>query len=185
MTPQTALTESPPIILDATCSYGRRWPRFETIRIDIRPEVHPDFVMDAKHTNFPDYHFDEIYCDPPHIVRKSPLSGMEDIYQRYGWWKSRSEWIDFLRQTNIEFFRILKLDGVLHYKITDGATFKGETGGATHLRELIREMTNFEITKDRITESKNHVLKSKSKVHWLILKPKPCHADILLELANV
>lgn len=67
---QTTLTKNPPRILDATCSFFRVWPKHATIRIDIRPEVKPDIVGDIKKTNFPGHCFDEIYLDPPHMIRE-------------------------------------------------------------------------------------------------------------------
>ena len=70
---QTFLDENPPMILDATCSYGRIWPAHATVRIDIRPETKPDFVMDNTNLNFPDAFFDEIYYDPPHVFRRGSL----------------------------------------------------------------------------------------------------------------
>lgn len=36
------------------------------IFLDIRPEVEPTFVLDAKKTNLADNHFDMVVFDPPH-----------------------------------------------------------------------------------------------------------------------
>ena len=58
---QTSLDTTGKIILDATCSYARIYPKFATIRIDIRPQTKPDIVMDAKDLKFIDNYFDEIY----------------------------------------------------------------------------------------------------------------------------
>lgn len=175
------------MILDATCSFGRIWPRHATIRIDIRPEVKPDIVMDARQTNFPNAYFDEIYCDPPHLIagreldltkinNARRLSGRyksSSMMERYGYWKFRDDWLDFVKDTNIEFARILKPNGILHYKITDGATKKGNTGGATHLTELVSLMDNFKVVNDAITNSGSKMKKSNpTKVHWLTMKIK-------------
>ena len=172
---QTFLDENPPMILDATCSYGKIWPRYATVRIDIRPEVHPDLVMDAKALQFPNHYFDEIYCDPPHMFRKTDIS-LEAIiahrrrsgrlsansFKRYGFWHSRAEWLDFLDKTNIEFARCLKPNGTLHYKILDGAT---------KVYEVEVHMDKFEIVKRIITKTKSNY--GHGKVHWLTMRPKP------------
>jgi len=181
---QTFLTENPPMILDATCSYKKIWPRHATIRIDIRPEVHPDRVLDARHTDFPDHYFDEIYCDPPHLIAgrklvidkiiaaciRSGRTRSSSMFERYGYWITREDWHDFLRETNKEFYRILKPTGILNYKITDGKTERGYKGGATHLHEMDM-MTNFKIIKQRITSSGARMTKNPSKVYWLTMKP--------------
>ena len=179
MSAQTTLTENAPVILDATCSYGRIWPKHATIRIDIRPEVHPDIVMNAIDLKFQDTYFDVIYCDPPHLFspgkqtiavlhrrmggRMSPT-----MFQRYGWWNTRKDWLAFIKGTNREFYRCLKRTGTLEYKILDG---KGN--GTTHLSELLEGMTNFTVVADRMTKSRTN-FNSNSKCHWLTLKPKPC-----------
>jgi tRNA G10 N-methylase Trm11 len=177
---QTFLDENPPMILDATCSYSRRWPNHATFRIDIRPEVHPDFVMDAKELKFPDAFFDEIYCDPPHMIRanlnvesikksrrlKGYKWGNHDMFDRYGLWNSRADWLGFLRATNWEFHRCLKLTGLLHYKLC-----VGRKDNVT-LAELLEEMTSFTIIDTKVRPSKTNVSFSKSRVYFLTMKPK-------------
>ena len=171
---QTTLTKDAPIILDATCSFSKIWPKFATVRIDVRPECKPDIVMDAKDLKFTDNYFDEIYCDPPHFIRKAPLSPRikivrrlsgrksPDAFTRYGWWKSEEEWFDFIEKTNKEFYRCLKKDGLLHYKITDA-------GGCTKPSDLIEKMTNFKVIEDKIKPSKSN-LPSNGKTHWITFR---------------
>ena len=168
------------MILDATCSYGRRWPRHATIRIDIRPEVHPDIVMDARNLKFPIGYFDQIYCDPPHLIRGSPINwqsikasrarhqkyGWHDMFQRYGLWTSRKEWVAFVSDTNKEFHRCLKENGRLYYKITDR-----RAADSVHLEELLEGMSYFVVLEDKTTHDPR--LKNESLVHWLTLRPKP------------
>lgn len=174
MNRQTSLTNDGPVILDATCSFSKIWPKTASIRIDIRPECNPDVVMDAKDLKFPDNYFDEIYCDPPHMFRKGNniskikiqrrLSGRRspDGFTRYGWWANTDEWFQFIQKTNAEFSRCLKPDGILHYKIT-------EAGGCTKPLDLIVRMTNFFLLKDEVKPVKNgfgsgktHLLKFKN-----------------------
>jgi len=173
--PQTTLTQNAPMILDATCSFGKIYPKHATVRIDIRPECKPDIVMDARDLKFPDNYFDQIYCDPPHLIRKAPLhyrikevrrlSGRRspDAFTRYGWWKTNEEWFDFIEKTNKEFHRCLKKDGLLYYKIT-------EAGGCTKPSDLIERMTNFELVEDKTNPSKSN-LPSKGITHWLTFRP--------------
>lgn len=180
---QKTLTDNPPMILDATCSFSRIWPKHATIRMDIRPIVKPDIVGDIKKTDFPSSYFDEIYMDPPHMIRKDDMIMPHDIMYirrrlsgrrspgditRYGVFRSRDEWLNFVNQTNLEIFRILKPNGLLHTKWTfaiDKRYIK---------REDLNGYTNFQIIEEKITKSKKPG--SKNKVHWITFKPKGLHS---------
>jgi hypothetical protein len=167
---QTTLTNAGLRILDATCSFGKIWPKHASIRIDIRPECKPDIVMDAKDLKFPDNYFDQIYCDPPHIITKTKdfskmkfkrrLTGRSSpiLMERYGVWKSYEEWLEFMEKTNKEFFRVLKPNGVLFYKIT-------EASGCTKPSDLIERMSNFILIEDKSEPVKSTM--GKGKTHWL------------------
>lgn len=173
--PQLSLTENGPLILDATCSFRKIWPKSATYRIDIRPETNPDIVMDARDLKFPNNYFDHIYCDPPHLMRRGKdltrikvyrrLSGRRspDAFTRYGFWENEADWFDFIEKTNKEFHRCLKPSGILHYKITEG-------GGCTKPLDLVQRMSNFELVEDRITQSKSSL--GKAKTHWMTFKRK-------------
>lgn len=172
---QNTLTENAPMILDATCSFGKIWPKHASIRIDVRSECKPDMVMDAKDLKFPDNYFDEIYCDPPHLIRKGGasqriktyrrLSGRRtpDPFTRYGHWNNQEEWFEFAEKTNKEFYRCLKPKGLLYYKIT-------EAGGCTKPSDLVQRMTNFELLEDRVVPSKSPL--GKGKTHWMTFRTK-------------
>ena len=177
MNKQTTLTEDPPMILDATCSYFHIWPRHATIRMDIRPECKPDIVGDIRKTEFPDNYFDEIYLDPPHMIRKDLMHFPHDImaikrrlsgrrtphmFDRYGVFKTRKEWIDFVKQTNKELLRILKPTGRVIYKATFSENNK------LIKRVDLNLMTNFKVIDEKITKSKKSG--SKNKVHWITFK---------------
>lgn len=175
LTRQTTLDEDAPLILDATCSFRKNWPKSATIRIDIRPETKPDIVMDATDLKFPNASFDAIYCDPPHFVIKKPSARIKqwrrmhgrisiDPFTAYGYWKTEAEWFAFIEGTNREFARCLKSNGILYYKITEG-------GGCTKPNDLIERMTNFVTVKDEVKASKTNF--GKAKTHWLTMKPKP------------
>lgn len=159
------------MILDATCSYARVWPKHATIRIDIRPETKPDIVMDAKDLKFPDNYFDEIDADPPHLKRKGPhktesqkrrLSGRTSpgFWQRYGSWESKEDWLYFVEKTNMEFYRVLKPNGILNYKITESPII--------NLNEFLLKMTNFILIKDDCKESKSNF--GNGVVHFLTFR---------------
>lgn len=184
MSTQTTLTNNPPMILDATCSYFHIWPRHATIRMDIRPEVKPDVVGDIRNTNFPDKHFDEIYLDPPHMIRtdmmhfphdkltiKRRLSGRRSphMYDRYGVFKSRKEWMDFVEKTNDELLRILKPTGKIIYKATFSKNHR-------YIKRVdLDKMDNFIVTDEKITNSKKPG--SKNKVHYITFQPKQMQAQ--------
>ncbi len=161
------------MILDATCSFARIWPKHATIRIDIRPETNPDIVMDAKALEFPDNTFDEIYCDPPHLFRKGEhkteaqtrrLSGRTSpgFWKRYGSWESKEQWDEFVERTNIEFSRVLKKDGILHYKLTDSSA-------SVDLEDFIIKMDKFTKVAGIIQESGSNFSK-KADTHFIIFR---------------
>ena len=165
------------MILDATCSFRTktRWPRFASIRIDIRAETRPDFVMDARTLKFPNAYFTEIYCDPPHLITKKVSPWLEQyrrlhgrigkmtMFTHYGYWHSREEWLDFAEKSCREFYRCLKSNGLLHYKLTESKDMSPQ--------DILR-LGLFIIIKHRITNSKSR-MPSRCKVHWLTMKPKP------------
>jgi hypothetical protein len=150
------------VILDSTCSDLKRWPENADIRMDIKPEVKPDIVADAKHLPFRERVFDKIYCDPPHLIRNDE-SSWNPMYLRYGFFKSREDWLIFRVRTNIGFARCLKKDGVLHYKITDGKEKR-----VTKLRDL-QTMTNFMVCSD--TPRKVSAPWSGNTAHFLEMQP--------------
>lgn len=165
------------MILDATCSFSKIWPKHATIRMDIRPIVKPDVVGDIKQTNFPDHYFDKIYMDPPHMIRKDDMIMPHDIMYirrrlsgrrspgditRYGVFRSRKEWIEFIEKTNHELLRILKPNGTVHGKFTFGADKRYIK------REDLNGYTNFVIIEEKITKSRKPG--SKNKVHWITWK---------------
>lgn len=148
-----------------------------SIRMDVRREVRPDIVADARFMPFRTGVFKKVYSDPPHLIRKSEVNfestkrsrrrhrryGRMSMFERYGWWKSREQWLDFARRTNDEFALILRPDGELHYKLSDALR-------STRIAELEQASTNFTITSHRTTKSHVHH-ESAATVHWLILKP--------------
>lgn len=180
---QTFLDENPPMILDATCSYGRIWPRHASIRIDNRPEVKPDFVMDNTALKFPDGYFDEIYYDPPHTIshnspdvlargldklnaHRARHSATPGFFERYGIWLNRKDWLENVKGVNKEFHRCLKQNGKLQIKIADSGDSM-----TVHLSEVLDGLTNFTLDRQRITRSRSK--NRTSTVYWLVMKPKP------------
>lgn len=184
-TKQETLTQDAPMILDATASFGRIWPAFATLRMDVRRIVRPDIVASATALPFRDGVFDQIYCDPPHIIYPfDPTNDSKkvstfrpryvrfrehirfDMAIRFGFWKSKEEWANFVAKSGPEFKRTLKESGTLFYKITDDGD-RRQRVSHKHIAEM-----RFITIKDRVTRSRSN-LRRKNKVHWLTLKPKP------------
>jgi len=177
---QTTLTQDGKMILDSTCSFSKIWPKHATVRIDVRPECNPDIVMSATDLKFPDKHFDEIYCDPPHMFRRGKdltkikinrrLSGRRSpgMFERYGFWATKEEWFDFIDKTNKEFSRVLKSDGLLYYKIT-------EASGCTKPSDLIERMTNFVVVEDLFDKVKSNL--GKGNTHYITFKHRFTEID--------
>ena len=169
MSAQTTLTEDAPLILDATCSLAKIWPRYASIRMDIRKEVNPDIVASACYLPFRDGIFNKIFCDPPHIIdvritsKSSPLGSK--MKARFGYWSHPREWKKFIQLTNQEFKRCMKLEASLEYKVVDGKWY-----GMTKLRDL-QSMNNFIILSDKARPSAGS---KNNTTHFLSLKPKPC-----------
>ena len=184
MTAQTTLTEDAPLILDATCSSERIWPRYATVRIDIRPEVHPDIVMDNTKLQFADASIGIIYYDPPHVIRRTQdLKWMQhfkelrrkngrtspSFFERFGYWESKAAFIQNLDGVNKEFYRCLKPTGELRCKIS---VESGHKTRCITVEEFFAHMNNFILVKDKTSKSKSNL--GKNVVHWLVMKPKPC-----------
>lgn len=153
------------LILDATCSALRKWPVEADVRIDVRPETKPDIIADDRFLPFRAKVFESIYCDPPHILYAGKNTWAKGIggvmVQRFGYWKTRGDWHDYLDKTNVEFARVLTSRGTLYYKILDG-----RGGGSTRLKDLER-LTNFKIILDIDEPSKG--VSRLSKIHYVTM----------------
>lgn len=108
------------------------------IFLDLLSKVKPDIQADAKYLPFRDSVFTKIYCDPPHLIRNDRNSWRKS-YLRFGAFANRLDWLRFLNRTNKEFYRVLKEEGRLWYKIIDGEDYR-----VTKLRDL-RFYENFEL----------------------------------------
>ena len=65
-----------------------RWPRYASIRMDVRKNVGADIVADARFCPFRDGVFDKVYCDPPHYFKRdNPISIAKIAHHRLmkGW----------------------------------------------------------------------------------------------------
>ena len=135
---QQKLTMLAPLILDATASTKRIYPRYADVRVDIKAKVRPDVVADDCALPFRSGIFDKIFCDPPHIIGKTlqeeptmsawyasqnrkrfPHQHFLNSVGRFGTLPNRAKWLDTLKATNIEFERIIKPSGRLFYKLCE------------------------------------------------------------------
>lgn len=156
------------MILDSTASKGRKWPQEADIRLDVNPEAKPDIVASACFLPFRAEVFEEIYCDPPHIGYPGKTTWAKNgiMARRFGFWKTWKEWHFFLERTNEEFLRCLTPQGLLKYKILDGAP----TGnGTTKLKDLGR-LTNFFLIVDTPEISKG--INRRSMIHYLTFRKR-------------
>jgi len=162
--------------LDATCGYKAMWRNKDTsdvIFLDLRRECNPTVIGDARYLPFRDQAFDVIYCDPPHLIRSDalsiithqPESAGAKYLLRYGWFKSRSEWIGFLYRVNIEFRRCLKDNGRLWFKLIDGKDPR-----VTKLRDIELYLTNFRIVEKQIEKARLPWSSNKTVYLWMVKK---------------
>jgi hypothetical protein len=168
-------------VLDATCSISRRWPQEADVRVDINPSAKPDVVADARYLPFRDGAFSDVYCDPPHLVGfgEKDRSWNEDLdyvpgYARFSKWKERANWIVFMTRTNAEFARVLRTEGLLHYKIPDGTRSHGRMIDAGELRSF---MSHFQTVSDVTKISDGHMARINRKqgkaptiIHYLTMQ---------------
>lgn len=161
MSSQTTLTEDAPMILDATCSFAWVWPNaYAAIRGDVRREVNPDIVLDAKHLPFREGCFDKVYLDPPHTFGSSIY--VHDKMERYGHFKNRREWHEFAEAAQPEAIRVCKPNGLIFWKITETAD--------SRLKVAHIPTEGSQLIAHRITKSKSNRT-GKHNVHWLTMKP--------------
>lgn len=152
------------MILDATCSFAHVWPAYATLRMDIRREVGPDLVADARFLPFRDGVFDEIFLDPPHIFGRCIY--IHDKMDRYGSFKNGRAWKEFAKSATAEAARVLAPGGSVHYKITETED--------SRLKVKHIPTDSLQISRHRITKSKSNRT-DKFNVHWLTMKPTPAH----------
>lgn len=108
--------------LDATCGLRAMWKGKDVsnlVFLDLKSEVKPTIVGDAKNLPFRESVFFKIHCDPPHLIRND-LKHWSKIWLRYGNFKNRNEWLRFLISINREFKRVLVSAGRLWFKVTNG-----------------------------------------------------------------
>ena len=165
------------MILDATCSDKRRWPKFATVRMDIRREVEPDVQADATHLPFREGIFDRIYVDPPWVkdgdeksralwvARKAaPLGG------RFGGFTKRNQFLKFIFGINHDFRVCLKSSGRLYMKI--GWHPSGASNGSLLSKHNdISYLSNFYIEQEIVKPSS--LGWSECNTSWLTMRPKP------------
>ena len=111
------------------------------------------------------------------MIRKDPMVLGHDISQikrrlsgrlsegdlsRYGFFRTRADWLDFLDRVNAELLRILKPTGHAYWKLTFGKDNR-------QIKEQdMQRITNLEVIERRITRSKKPG--SKNQVHWLTMR---------------
>jgi len=129
-------------ILDATASYRSIWDMKNSdkilwIDIETDLDLQPDRIMDCTHTDFSDKRFHTIFFDPPHKYGEKKNQGVFSTPSRkkqkerwgdtgcyYGFdkFKTKSELLEFIRLSQLEFHRILSDDGILWVKWCEHAT---------------------------------------------------------------
>ena len=177
------------MILDATCSTLKIWPKKASLRMDVRREVLPELQADARFMPFADHSIDALHCDPPHLIDRQQYwqtavpkyskfytsvnrkrKGMYFQYilhsfGRFGLWETREQWLEFVQATNEEFHRVLKPNGTLFYKLGETR----EKRRSIKLDELLSGMSRFIETEDKRKTTKSP---NGNPTYWLTMKPK-------------
>ncbi len=172
------------MILDATCSSKRLWPAVADVRVDISRAAHPDVLADCRHLPFADATFDAVYCDPPHLVGgrgtkwaadKASGGHMTADFQRFSSWENLDEWHRFVEEATAEFHRVLKIGGLLRWKLMDGARSHGRIIDYEHV--FNGTLNGFEILADVRVFSRGPLARTNTKrwgshsyVHYITLR---------------
>jgi tRNA G10 N-methylase Trm11 len=166
------------LIIDATAGYRLMWKGKDTrytVFLDKRLECKPDILCDDRQLPLRDHIADVIVCDPPHLIRATPPptgTFYRNYINRYGHWKSLTQWINYLHHTNQMFYSSIKPKGQIIMKIMDGNKEYMHENAVT-LQHIKNHYTNFRISHIRKYENPLHWLKHKHKspTIWLTLKP--------------
>jgi hypothetical protein len=125
------------MILDATAGNRTMWqqkkcPHIIFMDMDDKLQIPPDVLSNNEHTPYPDKHFATIFYDPPHTwgggvhffsfrneaERAKVFPHVHGVPTYYGWdkYKTREGLISHMHRAQLEFYRILKDDGLLWFK---------------------------------------------------------------------
>ena len=116
---------SPPeTIIDTTFNKGRFWKGSERkiISVDIDPQYNPDFVCNNSDMPFLDSYADVLIYDPPHLTDCDTQNSSKIWKDRFGLTSNFkgdnicSTFDPFMKEAS----RVLKPEGMLFCKITDG-----------------------------------------------------------------
>lgn len=81
-------------------------------------------VGDMTDMPFADGLFDEIWCDPPHLVRNDIAKWGNPKYFKFGYWPTRKIMEQSLEGMAAEFHRVTKPNAILIMKIISGSSDK-------------------------------------------------------------
>lgn len=133
------------------------------IGIDIRPEVHPDIIGDAKRLPIRKRSTCYIYFDPPHHQPAKGFWGND----RYGEGLTTAQRLKLFVEANKEFINALREEGLVITKVTDMPKNRGFSN--QQMGECLkREFTNFEPIKECSRPSRG--FSSEATVHWIIFE---------------
>lgn len=111
--------------LDACCG-NREWWRGKNksrvVFVDKLIEVKPSIVADFTVLPFKDDCFEEIWFDPPHLIRNDlkHWTNKSEALKKFGNWPTRRSWESALDAVNVEFSRVASSACRLIVKIIDG-----------------------------------------------------------------
>ncbi len=187
-------------ILDATAGNRLIWMKKESPFIlwaDIEPQLErkPDIVMDCRKTNFPNNYFNVIIFDPPHgwgektgekffscrnekeariFVEKWKMKYRGVNYYGMDKYQSKTQLLNYIHRSQLEFYRILKDEGILFMKWCE---LKIPYGNIKPFFSNWNEMIKL-----RINDSSQSL--GNTQTWWLMLMKKPLGEFEQSELAS-
>ena len=113
-------------VLDPFAGLKRWWVGVDTSGVtfgDLHPQTDEVLQADAAALPFPDAAFDEVWADPPHLIRND-VKHWTKGYARFGNYRNRAELERLWPVWSAEFARVVHYAGILVLKTLDGGDYR-------------------------------------------------------------
>jgi hypothetical protein len=164
--------------LDATASLRGYWRGRDQrgwVFLDRRARVKPDIVASNEYLPFQEGVFQQIFYDPPSVLRGRGHWEFSSMEFRYTHWRGPNYFRANLDLCNEEFYRVMKPDGTMLVKYTVSKTC------ALPLVEVLGRLNHFHLENDetRPARSGSRQINGQPKtsiVHFMTLRSLPSEA---------
>jgi hypothetical protein len=126
--------------------------------------VKPDVVASNEALPFRDGTFTELFYDPPSVARGRGQFVGSSMEVRYGFWRKKADFDKNLQAVNAEFIRVLKPNGNLLFKWTQGS------GSIRPLGFCLDHLSNFAVSTSASFPSKSG--NKRTRVHFVVMRKR-------------